>query len=94
MKKVTKMGRKPKDGKARETVVSFKLADDEVKRINDLAEYLEIPKTALVRNLVLSSLSDAEGLKKLGILSVAKNIKKTSDFLIKFKDIKEGSPTT
>jgi hypothetical protein len=93
MKKETKMGRKPKDGKTRETVVSFKLADDEIKRINDLADFLDIPKTALIRNLVLSSLEDAEGLKKLGILSIAKSIKKTSEFLTTFKGIKEGTNT-
>jgi len=93
MKKETKMGRKPKDGKVRETVVSFKLADDEIERITKLANFLDIPKTALIRNFVLSSLDDAELLKKAGVLSLAKGIKKTSEFLSKYQSIKEQKTT-
>jgi len=94
MKKETKMGRKPKDGKVRETVVSFKLSEDEVKEINNLAEFLDMPKTVLVRNLVLSSLEDTKIMKKTGVLSLAKGIKKTSEFLTTFQGIKEKNTTT
>ncbi len=90
MKKETKMGRKPKDGITREEKITIKLSKDEIKRIIELSEFLDMPKTVLVRNLVLSGLDEAELLKKLGFLSVVKNIKKTSEFLILFKEIKDS----
>ena len=94
MKKDTKMGRKPKDGIVREEKITIKLSIDEIKRINDLSEFLDMPKTVLVRNLVLSSLDDAENLKKMGVLSITKSIKKTSEFLTTFKGIKKNNIST
>ncbi len=89
-KKETKMGRKPKDGVVRETVISLKLSVEEVERINNLAKYIDLPKTVLMRNLILSGLSDAEILKKAGVLSLAKGIQKTSEFLKTYREIKES----
>ncbi len=93
MEKKERKSRKPKDGKVRENVVSLKLADDEIEKINIIAEYLDVPKTALIRNFVLYGLEDAELFRKLGILSIVKNLNKTSEFLKKFKTIKKENIT-
>ena len=86
---MAKMGRKPVDGVVRETVISCKISEDEMKRINKLAESAEVPKTVLIRNLILESLDDAEALDRIGAFKIVKGIKKTSEFLAKLKVIKK-----
>lgn len=88
---MAKMGRKPVDGVVRETVVSFKVSEEESTRIDKLAKSLEVPKTVLMRNLLLDALDDAEMLEKIGALKIAKGIKKTSEFLKTLKMIKTNS---
>ena len=78
------MGRKPVDGVTRNIMVSCKISEDEMKRINKLVEGLDIPKMTLVRNLILDSCEDMEKLD----YSSLKGIKKTSEFLKKFKKLK------
>ncbi|GEM_PF-6702677 len=85
---MAKMGRKPIDGVVRETVVSFKVSEEESKRIERLAKSLEVPKTVLMRNLLLDALDDAEILDKIGALKIAKGIKKTSEFIKEYTKIK------
>ena len=89
-----KMGRKPKDSKFRTAPVNLKLADDELEKITDLANYLDIPKTVLMRNFILSGLEEAELFKKTGILEIAKGVIKTSEFIKKYKDIKDNRLAT
>ena len=84
-----KMGRPPVDGIVRETKLFVKVSEDEAKEIEELANYLEIPKSVLLRNLALSSLEDAQILKKVGLLQIAKGIRKTSEALKEFKNLKD-----
>lgn len=77
-------------GKPNTKLIHAKISEADDKRIEELADYLQIPKMTLIRNLLLSGLDDAETLKKTGILAVAKGVKKTSEFLNQFKTIKES----
>ena len=83
-----KHGRKPIDGVTRETKLFTKLSTNEAKEIEELANYLDIPKSVFMRNLVLVALDDTKLLKKLGILGLAKGIKKTSEAVSKLKEIR------
>lgn len=83
-----KMGRPPLDTVVRETKLFIKVSEDEAKELEELAKYLEIPKSTLIRNLTLSSLEDAKIFRTLGLLQIAKGIKKTSQAIEKFKEIK------
>ena len=80
--------RGPKDGKVRESKVTFKLAPDEVQKLEELAKELDIGKTVLLRNLVLSAYADTIIMKKLGIIGAVKGIDKTSNFLKKLTELK------
>jgi len=81
-------GRPPIDGISRETKVFTRISEKEAKEIEELANYLDIPKSVFMRNLVLVALDDAKLLKKLGILGLAKGIKKTSEAVSKLKEIR------
>ena len=73
MKKIKqKPGVKPEAGEARKNLVTIKLTDQELNEINKIAEEMEIPRTRLIRNLVLTSLQDAKFLNKIGALKGAK----------------------
>jgi len=91
MENQVKRGRKPKDNIVRETKITIKFSEDEMERIEKMAEYLEIPKTVATRNMALMSLEEMEAYKKYGILQVAKGIIKTSDWL---KEFKKNKPET
>jgi len=83
-----KMGRPPIDKVVRETPLFIKVSENEAKQIEELAKYLDIPKSVFLRNLALSSLEDAQILKKIGLLKIAKGIKKTSQALKELREIK------
>jgi len=68
----------------RDTRLEFRCSTEEKKKIEDLANYLEIPPATLVRNLVLASYDDAMIFKKLGLL---KGAKKLIDFKEKYSSI-------
>jgi len=82
------MGRKPLDNITRETKLFIKVSEDEAKEIEELANYLDVPKSTLLRNLALSSLEDAQIFKKLGLLKLAKGIRKSSEALKEFRAMK------
>ena len=78
----------------REKQVFFRVTDNEADRIEQLANYLEISKSTMLRNLALSSLEDAELFKKMGILKLAKGIKKTSEAVVALKEIRNQATKT
>ncbi len=82
-----KRGRKPKDEVVREERLTIKLSKEEVEKISEMAEYLEIPKTVFARNLILQGLSDAKLFRNIGLLQIAKGVVKTSDFLKQWQKI-------
>ena len=83
------MGR-PKMGKEAKTIIkSVRFTEEEIKQLNSMSNYLEIPLMVLIRNLTLTCLEDAELLKKAGVLELAKGIKQTSEAIEKFKSIKQ-----
>jgi len=86
MKKVETRGRKPKDTVVRESKITLKMSAEQLKRVEKIAEYLEIPKTVIARNMLLSGLESAETMKITGVLSIAKGIIKTSEWLAKTKE--------
>lgn len=69
--------------------LTVRLSKTELKEIEDLAEYLEIPHTVFARNAILFGVDEAKGMKRLGFLAVAKKIKKSYEFLEKFKEGQE-----
>ena len=83
------MGR-PKIGKKAKTIIkSVRFTEEEIKQLDSMSDYLEIPLMVLIRNLTLTCLEDAEILKKVGVLGLAKGIKETSKAIEKFKSIKQ-----
>jgi len=83
-----KMGRPPLDNVVRETKLFIKVSEEEAKQLEELANYLEVPKSVLVRNLTLTALEDAKIFKKLGLLKLAKGIRKTSEAIEQFGEMK------
>ena len=84
-------GRKPEEeGKSKNKLLCTKLSDYDHKRIEELAKYLDIPKTTLTRNLILSSLEDIELLRKIDVIDVIKGVRKTNDYIKKFKLLREA----
>ncbi|HHH54710.1 MAG TPA: hypothetical protein ENK91_13695, partial [Bacteroidetes bacterium] len=55
--------------------LEFRCSTEEKKKIEELAKYLEMPSSTLVRNLVIASYEDAIIFKRIGILKGAKKIK-------------------
>ncbi len=88
MEKVETRGRKPKDTVVRERKITIKVSEEEMERMEKLAEYMEIPKTVAVRNMALFGLEEAEAMRRLGILSISKGLVKTSDWLEKIMKAK------
>jgi len=86
-----KMGRPPLDDVVREERLFLKVSKKEAKEIEELAKYLEIPKSTLIRNLTLTALDEAKLFKKLGLLKIGKGIRKTSEALKKIKEIKTNN---
>ncbi len=83
-----KAGRKPLDTIKRESRISIKLTEQELKDIEEMAEYLEIPKSSFARNCLLFGLEESNGFKRTGLLKVAKGLKKTSEFLNQLNTLK------
>jgi len=81
-------GRKPLDTVVRETKLYIKVSIEEMERIEEITKYLEIPRTTVARNFLLYGLEDAELFRKIGLLAIAKKIKKTSIGLNILKDIR------
>ena len=94
-----KSGRKPTDGEVRNSKITIKVTEEELARIEEMAKYIDIPKTVAVRNFVLITLEDMERLKRVGLLQIAKGIIKTSDWIKAIKrqqtriDFEESSNT-
>ncbi len=74
---------KPINEEALTETISLRFSKKELKQIEEIAEILEIPKTRLIRNLVLTSLDDAKMFNRVGAL---KGIRKTLDFIERFKN--------
>ena len=75
-------GRKTIDEHPRNTNITIRFTDEEIEEIEKIAKDMDIPKTRLIRNLVLTSLNDAKVLNKIGVL---KGVKKFIDFKERFK---------
>ncbi len=57
MSKKNKGGRKSEiEGEPRIYTVSTKLSEKEVKQLQEIAEYLKIPKMTLIRNMLLNQI--------------------------------------
>ena len=74
-------GRKTIDKEALTETISLRLTKQELEEISIIANDLDMPKTRLMRNLVLTSLEDAKALNKIGAL---KGAKKLLDFKERF----------
>lgn len=89
---MSRVGRKAEiEGKSKTTLVYAKISEEEAKELEELAEYLEIPKMTLTRNLILSGIEDAKIFKKTGLLGLAKGIRKSGEWLKEFRQIKNES---
>jgi len=69
--------------------MEFRCSTEEKEKIEKLADYLEMPPSTLVRNLVLASYDDAIIFKKLGLLKGAKQL---IDFKKKYSSIFQDLP--
>ena len=67
--------------------VRIRLSKEEMEKITKIANKLEIPKAALIRNLALASLEDAELLDKLGFFEIAKLLRKLKEKAFKEKKL-------
>ena len=77
---------RPKQDIVREIELKIRLSEDELKELEALANYLELPISTCVRNLVMYAKEDAAFFKKIGFF---KGIKKVSEWFnidIKPKD--------
>jgi uncharacterized protein (UPF0216 family) len=72
---------KPIDKEALTETISLRFSKSELEEIEKIAEEIDIPKTRLIRNLVLSSLDEAKIFNKIGVL---KGVKKLIDFKERF----------
>ncbi|MDQ1282183.1 MAG: hypothetical protein QG630_534 [Patescibacteria group bacterium] len=70
-------GRKPIDKEPLTETISIRLTKSEMERLEKIAKDIDLPKTRLIRNLVLNSLEEANFLNNIGIL---KGTKKLLDF--------------
>lgn len=66
---------RPKQDVVREIELKIRLSEDELKELEELANYLELPISTCVRNLVLYAKEDAELYKKIGIFKGVKKLK-------------------
>ena len=74
---------KPIDKEALTETISLRFSKKELKEIEEIAIELNMPKTRLIRNLIITSLEDAKKLNKLGVL---KGVKKLIDFKERFNN--------
>jgi hypothetical protein len=68
---------RPKQDIIREIEFKIRLDENELKELEEFAEYMELPLSTFVRNLVLYAKEDAEIYKKLGFF---KGVKKLQDW--------------
>jgi Zn-dependent peptidase ImmA (M78 family) len=83
------MARPPKDGITRDKIIKTRVSETEDRHIEELAEYLGIPKSVFIRNLLIVGLREARIYKALGLLDLAKGIQKTSESVKRFVEIRE-----
>lgn len=74
-------GRKPKDKVVRESRMTLKFSEEEIQKIENMAAYLDIPKTVAARNLLLYGLEAIETMQHDKLLEPSKGIIKTSEWL-------------
>ena len=85
-----KAGRKTiETEKARNISITIRVTEEENKEIEDMAKYIEAPKTRLMRNLILMQLDEMKSFRKYGILHIAKGVLKTIDFVKSFNEMKK-----
>ena len=63
----------------RDIKFEVRFSKEEMERIEKIAKKLNLPKSRIVRNLVLTGLEDAELFEKLGLLTVAQKIKELKE---------------
>lgn len=68
---------RPKQDIIREIEFKIRLNEDELKELEELAEYMELPLSTCVRNLIFYAKNDADFFKKIGFF---KGIKKLQDW--------------
>jgi len=66
---------RPKQDVIREIELKIRLSEDELKELEELANYLELPISTCVRNLVLYAKEDADIYKKIGLFKGVKKLK-------------------
>jgi len=76
-------GRKTIDKEPITETISIRLTKTEMKELEEIAKELDMPKTRLMRNMLLSGLEDAKILHKLGAL---KGARKLIDFKLRFQN--------
>lgn len=67
-------GRKTIDKEAVTETISIRFTKSELEEIEKIANNIDMPKTRLIRNMVLSSLEEAKALNKIGALKGAKKL--------------------
>ncbi len=63
----------------RDIKFEVRFSKEEMERIEKIAKKLNLPKSRIIRNLVLTGLEDAELFEKLGLLTVAQKIKELKE---------------
>ncbi len=72
----------------RDKEIKISLTQEEMERIEKIAQKIGITKSRLARNLVLAGLEDAELLNKLGLFDAVKMIEKIREKALGTKDLK------
>jgi len=80
------IGKKMEDKRKYE--VRVRLNKEEMERIEKIAKKLNMPKAALIRNMTLVGLEDAELLNKIGAFEIVKLIEKLREKAIGSKELK------
>ena len=80
-----KIHRSKKDEENKTNKVTIRLTDTELKEVEKLAEFCELNKAQMIRNLTMAGLEQSKILKNLGFMHIAKGLIKTSDFTKEFK---------
>ena len=72
----------------RDKEIKISLTQEEMERIEKIAQKIGITKSRLARNLVLAGLEDAELLNKLGLFEAVKMIEKIREKALGTKNLK------
>ena len=78
-------GRKSIDDEPLTETISLRLTKKELTEFEIMSQYLEIPKTRLMRNILMCGMDEAKALNKIGALT---GISKLNEFRKKFFSIK------